>query len=86
MNILSSNLKEGSDMSENENTVKTFHYSPAKGGDNVVEVSIIDKGEKLSVLFETFSEAQFELFERLKNGAERVWKPALEVVSPMHLE
>lgn len=58
-----------SDRDNQKNSINNdkFLYSAVPGQENVVKVSFYDEGKKQSVLLETFSDEQFELFDRLKN-------------------
>jgi hypothetical protein len=54
-----------------------FNYSAVPGKDNVIKVSFKDDGQNKSVMIETFSDAQFDLFNRAKKRAEEL-APDLE--------
>ena len=43
-----------------------FSYSQVPGEENLLQVSFLDGGKEATVIAETFSEKQFELFERVK--------------------
>lgn len=51
-----------------ENIQDKFHYEPVAGNEKLVEISRIENGKKLSVIFETFSEEQIRLFQRVSQA------------------
>ena len=52
--------------SSNSEEAGNFHYAAVPGKEDVIQITFVEEGKKRSVLLETFSDEQFELFDRLR--------------------
>jgi hypothetical protein len=54
-------------MKSKEMEIPKFTYSQVPDQENILKASFMDEGVERSVLIQTFSDKQFELFDRIKN-------------------